>query len=349
MDLINNWKNKLVINLSDVQIPNRIKALLAKGLDFNFQTYLPKSKIAIELEYILNSLDIVNHIEIKNKVQNIVKNHNLSKNHKRSLWTHNNNNNNNKGLKKLIKNNNLVNLQADKSRQSIVMNYQGYIKVAQDLLDNNLYEELSHGPTLKIKKELIVSLKKLLTIKIIDKDDYKFITSYGHRTPKFNIRIKTHKTPIAYRPLVDIKFYCLYNLELFVKSKLKSLVMSKHCIKSTDEFLNNLKEVKMENRFRILSLDIKNMYTSIIQDRIVNSLRSINCADWLIDLVILILLNNHFQFNGKYYIQKSGIPMGSIIGPILAELSVIDIDTSINNTVEPRLSDSIGDWGWSDN
>ncbi|XP_023230160.1 uncharacterized protein LOC111630306 [Centruroides sculpturatus] len=88
----------------------------------------------------------------------------------------------------------------------------------------------------------------------------------------------------------------------------------------------------MKENYRMASLDVNNMYPSINLELILTSLSYVKSPDWINQLVKLVLNNNFFEFQGKYYRQSEGIPMGSCIGPRLAELCMITIDKEINKT-----------------
>ncbi|XP_023213830.1 uncharacterized protein LOC111616684, partial [Centruroides sculpturatus] len=79
-------------------------------------------------------------------------------------------------------------------------------------------------------------------------------------------------------------------------------------------------------------LDVNNIYPSINLELILNSLSYTRSPDWVNQLVKLVLNSNFFEFQGKYYQQSEGIPMGSCIGPRLTELCMIIIDKEINKT-----------------
>ncbi|XP_023212940.1 uncharacterized protein LOC111635655 [Centruroides sculpturatus] len=73
------------------------------------------------------------------------------------------------------------------------------------------------------------------------------------------------------------------------------------------------------------------MYPSIKRNRILATLKTQNCQQWIIDMVTLVLENNYFVSQKRFFRQCDGIPMGSIIGPILAELSMCNIDHDVVN------------------
>lgn len=41
-------------------------------------------------------------------------------------------------------------------------------------------------------------------------------------------------------------------------------------------------------------------------------------------LMLTVLNNNYVEFNGKFYKQKHGLPMGNCLSPILADLYIDD-------------------------
>ncbi|XP_067121823.1 uncharacterized protein, partial [Centruroides vittatus] len=79
------------------------------------------------------------------------------------------------------------------------------------------------------------------------------------------------------------------------------------------------------------SLDIVDMYPSITWDIIEEKLNNLNVNKEIIDLIEFTYRSNYFETNGEYYTQTEGISMGSVIGPKLAELIMIDIDNIIYN------------------
>ena len=57
---------------------------------------------------------------------------------------------------------------------------------------------------------------------------------------------------------------------------------------------------------------------------------------------MLLLCNKkvHFTFNGKTYIQTDGVAMGSPLGPVLADIFMIELEKSLS----PELTSYISYW-----
>ncbi|XP_023239508.1 uncharacterized protein LOC111638098 [Centruroides sculpturatus] len=73
------------------------------------------------------------------------------------------------------------------------------------------------------------------------------------------------------------------------------------------------------------------MYPSITWDLIEEKLNNLDVNKEIIELIEFTYRSNYFETNGEYYTQTDGISMGSVIGPKLAELIMIDIDNIICN------------------
>ncbi|XP_067141826.1 uncharacterized protein [Centruroides vittatus] len=165
----------------------------------------------------------------------------------------------------------------------------------------------------------------------LTKAEKEFILNdQNDRTPKINIQLKTHKDGEQVRPIVDFKYSTLYNLEKFLKQELKSYQNSNFAISNTDELLTDLKDMKIESTFKMASLDIIEMYPSITWDIIEEKLKKLNITPEITQLIEFSYMSNYFEIEGNYYTQNEGISMGSVIGPKLAELVMIDIDEIIN-------------------
>ena len=47
------------------------------------------------------------------------------------------------------------------------------------------------------------------------------------------------------------------------------------------------------------------------------------------ELLILCTKNVHFTFNNESYIQVDGVAMGSPVGPVLANIFMVELETSV--------------------
>ncbi|XP_067121699.1 uncharacterized protein, partial [Centruroides vittatus] len=195
----------------------------------------------------------------------------------------------------------------------------------QEIVSEANFEKLEYDPFMEIQQALTKKLKNLV------KDGY--ITPYQSkgilpkenvRIPKLNVRIKPHKQNKC-RPIIDFRFTLLYNLEKFIKTLLQDIPNSEYTIKNADDLISRLQKGEILSNYKLMSLDITSMYPSIKK-----SLCNYGVSDYLKDLIIFTLNNNYFTVNKDFYRQANGISMGSVIGPKLAEIYMLDVDKMLS-------------------
>ncbi|XP_023211623.1 uncharacterized protein LOC111614481 [Centruroides sculpturatus] len=162
-----------------------------------------------------------------------------------------------KKLHKYLNDDNLNIIRADKSKQIVVVTQDWIVLKKLQIINGKNFRELQINPRKIIYEELKKRITKLQKLGDVTKNKKAFILSeVNERTPRLNIQLKTHKQNEKVRPIVDFKCTVLYNLEKFLKEKLKSYDNSIYSIKNTEEFLNDLKKVQIENTFKLASLDV---------------------------------------------------------------------------------------------
>ena len=97
----------------------------------------------------------------------------------------------------------------------------------------------------------------------------------------------------------------------------------------------------------LISLDVVNMFTNIPVEKTLkliekNKLKGYEKKEELIKVIQECLKQNYFRFNNKFYIQKKGLPMGSSMSPIMAEIYMNYFENKIMSTVKNK--DKIKKW-----
>ena len=104
-----------------------------------------------------------------------------------------------------------------------------------------------------------------------------------------------------------------------------------HLTNSLDfkEKLQNFSRHHSLNGFRMLSLDVTALFTSVPLEDVLSFIKMkiesgrvappVPTQEFL-ELIRLCVENNVFEFNGEYYRQKFGVAMGSPLSPVLAGL-----------------------------
>ena len=99
----------------------------------------------------------------------------------------------------------------------------------------------------------------------------------------------------------------------------------------------------------LCTLDITSLYTNIPHNEGIQSIKemlaihkppnSLPQNSYIIELLQLVLTNNHFEFNGKHYHQVSGTAMGTKLEPSYANLIMTKFEGKYVYTypLQPKL------------
>ena len=189
-------------------------------------------------------------------------------------------------------------------------------------------KELSY--IFNLEKKIINVPKDLKNKKGITEVDYNHLYPCGACSGILYGMAKVHKPVInrcpSLRPIPSAINTPSYKLAKFLVPLLTALTPNDFNIKDSFSFAE---EVSFFNCAHYMtSLDIESLFTSISLEETIN-----NCVDKLLQtntkinnlteesfrsLLELATLDSFFIFDGKYYIQKDGVAMGSPLGPTLA-------------------------------
>ena len=128
-----------------------------------------------------------------------------------------------------------------------------------------------------------------------------------------------------------------YNLAKFLSKLLSPLRQSDHNVRSTKDFIQNIKRENIPTSYKMVSFDVKSLFTDVPLDRTINIiLKRIYDDNELIisilrneikELLLLCTEKVHCTFNGK--IQVDGVAMGSPLGLVLADIFMIKLEKAI--------------------
>ena len=217
---------------------------------------------------------------------------------------------------------------SDKGGEVVVSDMEHYIlEGTVHLSDDTTYTPIESDPTPALAHRVTQFAEELYKAGYVDCWERNFIIPPNPvRTPVFYHLWKTHKDPLAIRPIVSgcsgptagLSAF----LDFFLKRKLKEIPAH---IGNTDIFLRDLLLLPPLPRDAILvTADVKNLYTTIPQEEGIEALLE-GCREFLPlpphltrTALNLALRHNAFCFNGQIYSQKTGVAMGSPISPTLA-------------------------------
>ena len=219
------------------------------------------------------------------------------------------------------------------------MKKEEYIKKAEELLLTDTYKTISTDPTNKHKTKLIKLLKTIKAEGGINEAVYKRLYPTGAGIPKFYGLPKVHKEGIPLRPIVSSIGAASYETAKELARILKPLVgSSPFQVQNSMDFIQQIKDIKLEEDQCIMSYDVKALFTSVPIQPAIDVIRKRLEEDkelqkrtnmsiqHIVSLLEFCLRSTYFTFQDRLYEQQEGAAMGSPISPIVANLFMEDFE-----------------------
>ena len=166
-----------------------------------------------------------------------------------------------------------------------------------------------------------------------------------------------HKLPVngnlnhlPLRPMNSNINTSTYNLAKVLSRSLSQLRQSDHNVRSTKNFIQNIKQESITTGYKMVSFDVKSFITNVPLDRTINiilkriyddnELRISISRNEVKELLLLCTEKVHFTFNCKIYMQIDGVAMQSPLRPVLADIFKIELEKAIL----PELTECIKYW-----
>ena len=146
----------------------------------------------------------------------------------------------------------------------VIMDRQDYINKANQLLNQDTYKSITKDPTNTIKNKLINILKNIKTITGLGINTYKSMYPTGCVPPKFYGLPKIHKSDTPLRPIVSSCGSVTYGVARELAKILKPLVGKfPHHINSTQDFVEQARQFKLEPGECLSSYDVSALFISV--------------------------------------------------------------------------------------
>ena len=156
----------------------------------------------------------------------------------------------------------------------VVMEKKEYIKKSEDLLNQATYTALTKDPTNKCKNKLINLLKTIKAEGGIDNNTYKRQYPTGAVPPKYYGLPKIHKKGTPLRPIISSRGSATYETAKELAKIIKPLIgKSPHHVHNNKDFLESIKDIKVEEDECIMSYDLSALFTSIPIDTTINIIK----------------------------------------------------------------------------
>ena len=327
-------KTNWFINLSSKTFGEHEKSIFQ--LDTKFQA-VPKfinnnqiiANIEAKLEFLIDDkfelekirLEIANELIKNNKLKPNLNNNQLAAINR---------------LRNYVSNNEIIITDSDKGNKTIILNKQDYLnKIYEILNDETLYIEIQQDMTHKIADNLVKILKKLKKENYIDQIIYKKLYPDNFSIPEIYGLIKIHKPNKPARIICPYFEYPLAKLARYLNDIIKPTIINcEYALVNSNVLCQEIKNININKNDTMFSLDIVNLFTNVPLEFTLSIIESKLNSDndlahrtkipvkTIMELIKFSMSNVNFTFDNKFYIQKTGCPMGSNLSPIIARALV---------------------------
>lgn len=205
--------------------------------------------------------------------------------------------------------------------------------------------KLQRDPTNSFQTKNNILVKKLKDGEHITAQEARQLTTYKAIAPRFYGLPKVHKENIPLRPIVSTINSPTSNLSKWLAEILKVAFSdyNSYAVQDSFKFSELINNFQLPEGFTVISLDVVSLFTNVslklISDIIKEQWPRISTHtsvpySLFSEIVDFIYNTNYFVFDNEYYSMIFGLPMGSSLSPILANIAVT---TTIMRSL-PRLS-----------
>ncbi|XP_018360880.1 PREDICTED: uncharacterized protein LOC108759762 [Trachymyrmex cornetzi] len=205
------------------------------------------------------------------------------------------------------------------------------------LSDTDTYSCVKKDPVRTLTTTFRTLLTKWKKKGYIDDLTYKKLyCSDGRLSREYGVP-KIHKPQVPLRIIVSSVGSPLHALATFLhKILFESIPRTESYLKNSFQLIDVLKNVHIDNNYSLVSLDVVSLFTNVPLDIALDCINewwssiSRRCSlprEEFLSATQMILESTFFVFNNKTYRQCFGIPMGSPLSPIIADLVMRKLET----------------------
>lgn len=255
-------------------------------------------------------------------------------------------------IKQKIKQNNLSVTLADKGGGLVFIKKSEYIEKTLQFLRENNFITINKNPLNQYIKYIKANIAEHAQFLQNNNIQINNLIPLNPKMPTLYGMPKLHKLNIPIRPIISSIGSPAYKLNKHLTHLLtnKYKFDSKHSVKNTNEFIKELKTIKLEptnKKIRMISFDIIDLYTNVPTSQTIKIIerslkdRNVDCLEIesFINLLTACTNQNFFSFDNNYYKIINGLPMGSPLSPILSNIFMDRIDKQIlaNQTFKNQI------------
>ena len=229
------------------------------------------------------------------------------------------------------------------SKEGTILDKQSYINEGQRQLHNTpFYEQTDSDHTGEVINRINICIHNIFQRGQISQSTCNYLTTDIDRTQQFHLLPKIHKDQLnpPGRPIASGSGEPTEKISQLVHHFIGQIVpLSQSYIRDSTHLIYILNGFTIQPGMLLCTLDITSLYTNIPHDEDIQSTKemlaiykppdSLPHNSYIIELLGLVLTNNHFELNGKHYHQMSGTAMGTKLAPSYANLFMTNFEEKI--------------------
>ena len=128
------------------------------------------------------------------------------------------------------------------------------------------------------------------------------------------------------------------------------LAKSQYTVESSREFIARLRDRSIGDDFEMTSFDVTSLFTNVPLDFTIElilrkvyrekKIKTKLKKEELRELLNVCTKDMHFTFNNQVYKQNDGVCMGNPLGPVIANIFMVELEC----TLVPRMGDALTEW-----
>ncbi|XP_011342708.1 uncharacterized protein LOC105282454 [Ooceraea biroi] len=228
---------------------------------------------------------------------------------------------------------------ADKGQVIVIMDRDRYMTQMKEMLgDEATYLKLNKDPTKRVANKINDLIKAWRNLGIIDEWTYKGLLNTSSNIPRCYGLPKVHKSGVPLRLIVSAVGGPTYNVASFLQRILSnSISKPKSYVRDSWSFVREVAGLTIELNESMVSFDVVSHFTNVPKELVMQAIErrwdqimpttKFTLVQFL-HAIDIVLCSTSFVFDGQYYDQICGSPMGFPLSPILADIVLDDLETS---------------------
>ena len=247
-------------------------------------------------------------------------------------------------IKQKIDTENLIISKADKGNTVVIMNRETYDNKVEEFLKNDIFSILPRDPTPKFQQEVKSLVNSCESIFNRYSRTYLVMNPIS---PRLYGLPKIHKPSTPIRPVVSYVNAPTQKVAKTLNNLFRSLTNFKplYSVINSMDFISKVKNTPIPHNATLASFDVTSLFTNIPIPETIEIIKDIlhqnkinpAISTELLSSFKLCVSQNYFKFNNKFYSQSQGVPMGSPLSPLLAEIFMNYFETQFLHSKIPLI------------